>query len=68
MNEIQHNDGEKRTCSSCACENDSGANFCKKCSTKISSECPTCWVKKQPYNCGHSECPGYRLLLEELHS
>lgn len=37
-------------------------NFCTYCSKKIVKQCD-CWVKKQKYNCGFSQCPGLKLKL-----
>ncbi len=41
------------------------SNFCKSCGAKIRAVCD-CWIKKEPYNCGQSKCPGYRLFREEM--
>ena len=48
----------------CGKENRDGANFCAECGAKLVEVCD-CWVKKEPYNCGQAECPGYRLFLLE---
>lgn len=37
-------------------------NFCTYCSKKLVRQCD-CWVKKQKYNCGFSQCPGVKLEL-----
>lgn len=37
-------------------------NFCTYCSKKLVKQCD-CWVKKQKYNCGFSQCPGLKLEL-----
>mgnify|MGYP005805205265 CR=1 FL=1 len=42
------------------------SNFCPACGRKLKELCD-CWVKKEPYNCGQSICPGYR-LYEKLAS
>lgn len=58
---------EKQICLNCGKENNSDANFCKYCGTKITEICLHCWRKNEgPYNCGFNKCPGYRLLLEEI--
>ena len=51
-------------CPKCGAENAEGANFCRACATKLRQIC-ACWVKKEPYNCGQDQCPGYRLFLME---
>ncbi len=51
-------------CPHCGKTVTSGDNFCKHCSGKLVDICD-CWIKKQPYNCGQSKCPGYRLLVME---
>lgn len=53
------------TCPHCHAENPENANFCEECATKIRQTCD-CWVKKEPYNCGHSECPGRKVLLDDF--
>ena len=50
-------------CPHCGVQNESDANFCHMCSAKLREVCD-CWVKKEPYNCGQDQCPGYRLFLE----
>ncbi len=45
-------------CKVCGTENKDDFNFCRKCGTKLKDEC-MCWVKKEPYNCGKDNCPGY---------
>lgn len=59
---------DKRLCHKCNHENESKANFCEHCGSKIAETCPRCWVKnEQPYNCGLEKCPGYRLhVIEKL--
>lgn len=37
-------------------------NFCAYCGKKLVKRCD-CWVKKQKYNCGFSQCPGLNLEL-----
>ncbi len=54
---------EAQTCPKCEAKNRPRANFCKKCGAKLREVC-NCWVKKGPYNCGQSECPGHRLFQE----
>ncbi|MCX8167306.1 MAG: zinc-ribbon domain-containing protein [Candidatus Micrarchaeota archaeon] len=57
---------EKRLCTNCNYENESEANFCEHCGSKISETCPKCWIKKgQPYNCHYNDCPGYKLFILE---
>ena len=41
-------------------------NFCTYCSKKLVKQCD-CWVKKQKYNCGFSQCPGLKLELIQMH-
>lgn len=41
-------------------------NFCMYCSKKLVQQCD-CWVKKQKYNCGFSQCPGLKLELIQMH-
>lgn len=48
-------------CKKCGNRNSEAANFCRACGTKLREICD-CWVKKEPYNCGQSECPSYRLF------
>ena len=50
-------------CPNCGRENSQNANFCRGCATKLKEVCD-CWVKKEPYNCGLDNCPGYRLFKE----
>ena len=52
-------------CTICGAENGDAANFCKGCGEKLKDFCD-CWVKKEPYNCGQTLCPGYSLLLKEV--
>lgn len=52
-------------CKSCGEDNDNTANFCRTCATKLKTVCD-CWVKKEPHNCGQEQCPGYRLLFDDL--
>ena len=49
-------------CKVCGTENEETANFCRMCATKLKTVCD-CWVKKEPYNCGQDQCPGYKLLI-----
>ena len=49
-------------CKVCGTVNAEDANFCRMCAVKLKSVCD-CWVKKEPYNCGQDQCPGYRLFL-----
>ena len=51
-------------CSSCNEMNLDSSNFCKNCGSKLHDIC-LCWVKKKAYNCGLSDCPGYRLFSQE---
>ncbi len=48
-------------CKSCGFQNSEQANFCSKCGKKLREVCD-CWIKKEPYNCGQDQCPGYRLF------
>lgn len=53
-------------CKSCGKAISEKANFCKHCGTKVKEVCNFCWVrKKDNYNCGESNCPGFGLLLLE---
>ena len=52
-------------CKSCGTENHETANFCHECGKKLREVCD-CRFKKEPYNCGQDQCPGYRLFLMEL--
>ena len=52
-------------CAHCGTANDSAANFCRGCAKKLRPVCD-CWVKKEPYNCGQDQCPGYRLFFTDL--
>ncbi len=54
----------KIECSLCGTDNDIEANFCRGCGEKLKDFC-NCWIKKGPYNCGQTLCPGYSLLLLE---
>lgn len=54
-------DEDSVICPECGAENRERANFCVKCGKKLKMIC-TCWIKKEPYNCGQRECPGYRLF------
>lgn len=38
-------------------------NFCVECGAKLHKQC-NCFVLHKPYDCGHSSCPGYSLLIE----
>lgn len=51
-------------CPKCGAMKVEDANFCRVCATKLRQICD-CWVKKEPYNCGQDQCPGYRLFLRE---
>ena len=53
-----------KQCTICGTFNEPGANFCGGCGEKLDDFCD-CWVKKEPYNCGHTLCPGYSLYLLE---
>ena len=57
--------GSTITCPHCHAENPENANFCEECATKLRQICD-CWVKKEPYNCGHSECHGRKVLLDDF--
>lgn len=50
-------------CVHCGADNPAGANFCRICGKRLKSVCE-CWVKKEPYDCGQDQCPGYRLFRE----
>ena len=54
-------------CYKCGSDNPEESNFCKECGSKLRIKCK-CWVKKEDsYNCGESNCPGYRLFeLEKI--
>lgn len=52
-------------CPHCGAECKDGANFCKKCGGKLRKVCQ-CWVFNELYNCGHEECPGLGLIVEEM--
>ncbi len=53
-------------CSSCGKKVSESANFCKYCGKKVKDICSYCWVrKKDNYNCGESNCPGYNLFRLE---
>lgn len=52
------------TCKECSAENSDNANFCRMCGKKLREVC-NCYIKKEPYNCGQDQCPGYRLFLME---
>lgn len=47
-------------CKNCKDKNQNG-NFCTKCGSKLKELCEFCWIKKEPYNCGEKNCPGYRI-------
>lgn len=51
----------EQACPKCGYVTKCDSNFCKKCGTKLKAVCD-CWLKKEPYNCGQSKCPGYRLF------
>lgn len=51
-------------CKICGHENKDDFNFCIKCGNKLKTVC-NCWIKKEPYNCGHKKCPGYGLYRRE---
>lgn len=48
-------------CEICKKENKEDNNFCIYCGNKLKEKC-SCWIKKQPYNCGKQKCPSYRLF------
>ena len=48
----------------CGAENNKRANFCTACGAKLREICEG-WIKKESHNCGHGECPGYRLFVME---
>lgn len=50
-------------CKTCGTENADSANFCRQCSAKLRAVC-NCWIRKEPYNCGQDQCPGYRLFYQ----
>ena len=52
-------------CKACGIDNDAKANFCRSCGRKLRATCD-CFVKKEPYNCGQDQCPGYRLFLMQM--
>lgn len=42
-------------------------NFNPTTGKKISDNCTCCWVmKKENYNCGYDNCPGYKLLIKNI--
>lgn len=53
-------------CRNCGAEVSQTANFCPHCGFRQHDLCD-CWIKKEPYNCGQSKCPGYRLFQMEKH-
>ena len=57
MNEVR-----KIKCQKCGAEIDEKANFCAYCGTKLKEVC-NCWMKKNSYNCGESNCLGYKLPM-----
>lgn len=56
-------------CLKCGAKNSEKSNFCTSCGTKL-GKCCKCWVnKKDSYDCGKSNCPGYGLYrIEKLKS
>ena len=56
-------------CPECNAENHTESNFCTSCGAKLKKKCK-CWVKKKDsYDCGESNCPGYGLYrIEKLKS
>ena len=55
--------GETIDCTGCGHKEESHANFCSKCNTKLRTTCATCWVKVQDGTgtvgyCKGSKCPG----------
>ena len=53
--------GKTVRCPACEACCEADANFCRSCGAKIRGVCD-CWIMKEPYNCGQSKCPGYRLF------
>jgi len=51
-------------CKSCSAECGEQANFCRRCGAKLWEVC-NCHIKKEPYNCGQDQCPGYGLFVLE---
>ena len=51
-------------CKKCGNKVDDTDNFCTECGAKLNETCALCWVKNEPFNCGHAECPGYMVLTE----
>lgn len=43
-------------CPNCKATVSDNANFCRYCSAKLRKVCD-CWIKKEPYNCGHCTYP-----------
>lgn len=42
-------------------------NFDSETRKKLNPTCEFCWVKKvKNYNCGHEQCPGRALIIEEI--
>lgn len=42
------------------------SNFNQHTGEKNNSICTNCWIKHRPYDCGHEECPGYKLIVEDV--
>lgn len=41
-------------------------NFNPYTGEKYNSICTNCWIKHKPHDCGYEECPGYRLIVEDV--
>lgn len=42
------------------------SNFNQHTGEKNNSICTNCWIKHRPYDCGYEECPGYKLIIEDV--
>lgn len=41
-------------------------NFNPYTGEKYNSICTNCWIKHKPHDCGYEECPGYKLIVEDV--